>query len=71
MSDIEKRIERLEEILHARDCVCAQRESQILWVPKDWPPERIQAAEAEATFTCPVHGKRLPPRINWADGRDI
>ena len=65
MGDISRRIARLEEHFGGAECVCsgAKRESVCIIVERDWGPDRIQAAEAAAQFTCPTHGLQIPNLI--------
>jgi hypothetical protein len=37
---------------------------EIVIIEKGWTRERIEAADAEKAFTCPVHGRRLPPILH-------
>jgi hypothetical protein len=62
MGDIGKRIDRLEEILGDRTCICASLAPiAIVVVEKEWTPEQVDEAKAAQAIVCPVHGPRLPP----------
>jgi hypothetical protein len=59
MIDINRRIERMERILAADDCVCGiQKHSSVEVCPVGWTKEQKDAAEASAGVVCPVHGFR-------------
>jgi hypothetical protein len=66
MSDVKRRVERLEEILGTQGCVCEQPEHQLalVVVESHWTSDRIRVADAEAVFECPVHGRRFPPIVH-------
>jgi hypothetical protein len=69
MANISQRIRRLEDAINAGACECAARFApmaalEIVVVENDWTPERIRAADAEKSFTCPIHGQRLPPILH-------
>jgi hypothetical protein len=65
MADFNRRIERLERILAADDCVCGNQEQISVRVcPDGWSSEQKKTAEGSAGIICPTHGFR-PQRIYW------
>jgi hypothetical protein len=70
MIDINRRIERMERILAAEDCVCDIAEDRSVMVcPDGWTKEQRDAAEASAGVVCPVHGFSRK-RILWISEAD-
>jgi hypothetical protein len=70
MIDINRRIERMERILAAEDCVCdIPKHSSVRVCPDGWTKEQKEAAEATERVVCPVHGFRRK-RILWISEAD-
>ncbi|MGB6487549.1 MAG: hypothetical protein WBE91_11750 [Steroidobacteraceae bacterium] len=62
MRDIAKRLERLEEVVGALDCICdGTPEVEILTVEEGWDEARIRIAEDAKRVTCPLHGLQSTP----------
>lgn len=71
MRDIGKRIERLEEVLGALDCICGAAPAiEILIIEDGWDEERIQLAEEAKRIACPVHGAQRTPVLRLV-GSDV
>jgi hypothetical protein len=62
MSDISRRIARLEEHLEDVACICSEgdRELAIVVIGSGWGAEEIERALAAAQVDCPSHGLRSP-----------
>jgi hypothetical protein len=74
MSNIERRINRLEEILDAKACICPQVDLltpvPIVCVEQDATPEEVEAAKAVRAVDCPVHDPHIPAEILVLRGSD-
>lgn len=73
MADLRRRIDRLEELIGATECICggAGRESGLVVIDPDWNAEQIREVEDGAGFECPTHGPQRPKilRISPTDAR--
>ena len=74
MGTVERRIERLEQLVSAADCICGDRSAaeavEIVVVEDGWDEERIRAAEDANRIVCPVHGLQARPILRL-QGHDI
>lgn len=71
MSDLARRLDRLEERIGAASCVCQARGGiAIVVIEAGWTQERIRQAEADAAGSCPVHGTQGSPVLRLV-GSDV
>jgi hypothetical protein len=72
MLNIEKRIQRLEQLVTAADCICADPMDAlaIVVIEDGWDEARIRAAEEAQAGVCPVHGRTGRPVLRLS-GRDV
>lgn len=71
MRAIEQRLGRIEELLGASECVCADDSAvEIVIVEYGWDEARIRQVEEAKRVACPVHGLSRTPTLRLA-GSDI
>lgn len=71
MRGIEQRLERIEELLGASECLCAGGPAvEIVIVEDGWGEARIRLAEEAKQIACPVHGLSRTPILRLA-GSDV
>lgn len=65
MRNLRRRLDKLEEILGARDCICSEHSvMEFVVIEPGSNQDQVRALEDEKAFTCPVHGQRLPPILH-------
>ena len=71
MRDIGRRLERLEELVGARDCICGAGPAvELVVIEEGWDEARIRLAEDAKRINCPVHGRQSSPILRLV-GSDV
>jgi hypothetical protein len=65
MGNWSRRIDRIERLVGATDCVCRFEDQPVacIVIEKGWDRNQIMVAESAAQFICPLHGRRSPTLI--------
>ena len=74
MASVRLRIEQIEKVLGAAQCICddgsAKRVCEIVVVEVGWDEERIRLAEEAKGIDCPIHGLQRAPTLRLM-GSDV
>ena len=74
MASAKFRIEQIEKLLGAAQCICddgsTTRACEIVIVEDGWDEERIRLAEEAKGIACPIHGLRRVPTLRLV-GSDV
>jgi hypothetical protein len=68
--DSGRRIERIEKLLGAADCICNDVDRfAVMIFTDDWSDDRKKAAAKAQVIVCPAHGA-VPQKISWINTID-